>query len=168
MKNYTQVYVKNSFEAAETYCKAFGAEITREFKNEDNTAYEHCELSVNGEGFLDFASVEIGLVAHGRDLGNKGGIIGDPAATGYGGQYLLNGDQLAVLVIDGIHALAHMDHGADGERMGVKQHQRYALGFIGGIYHAVWVHLEGVHTVITELAKVIEKCRNLRCTFITK
>ena len=39
MKNYTQVYVKNSFEAAETYCKAFGAEITREFKNEDNTAY---------------------------------------------------------------------------------------------------------------------------------
>ena len=28
MKNYTQVYVKNSFEAAETYCKAFGAEIT--------------------------------------------------------------------------------------------------------------------------------------------
>lgn len=32
MKNYTQVYVKNSFEAAETYCKAFGAEITREFK----------------------------------------------------------------------------------------------------------------------------------------
>lgn len=54
MKNYTQVYVKNSFEAAETYCKAFGAEITREFKNEDNTAYEHCELSVNGEGFLAF------------------------------------------------------------------------------------------------------------------
>lgn len=27
MKSYTQVYVKNSFEAAETYCKAFGAEI---------------------------------------------------------------------------------------------------------------------------------------------
>ena len=44
MKNYTQVYVKNSFEAAQTYCKAFGAEITREFINEDNTAYEHCEL----------------------------------------------------------------------------------------------------------------------------
>ena len=31
MKNYTQVYVKNSFEAAETYCKAFGAEISRKF-----------------------------------------------------------------------------------------------------------------------------------------
>ncbi len=58
MKNYTQVYVKNSFEAAETYCKAFGAEITREFKNEDNTAYDHCELSVNGEGFLALAEVK--------------------------------------------------------------------------------------------------------------
>ena len=50
MKNYNQVYVKNSFEAAKMYCKAFGAEITREFINEQNTAYEHCELSVNGEG----------------------------------------------------------------------------------------------------------------------
>lgn len=52
MKNYTQVYVKNSFEAAEIYCKAFGAEITFEIKNEDKTAYTHCELSVDGEGFL--------------------------------------------------------------------------------------------------------------------
>ena len=34
------------------YCKAFGAEITREFRNEANSAYEHCELSVDGEGFL--------------------------------------------------------------------------------------------------------------------
>ena len=58
MKNYTQVYVKNSFEAAETYCKAFGAKITREFKNEDNTAYEHCELSVDGEGFLALAEAK--------------------------------------------------------------------------------------------------------------
>ena len=58
MKNYTQVYVKNSFEAAETYCKAFGAEITRAFKNEDNTIYEHCELSVNGEGFLALAEAK--------------------------------------------------------------------------------------------------------------
>lgn len=55
MKNYTQVYVKNSLEAAEMYCNAFGAEITREFWNEDNTAYEHCELSVGGEGFLALA-----------------------------------------------------------------------------------------------------------------
>ena len=52
MKNYTQVYVKNSMEAAETYCRAFGAEITFEIKNEAGTAYDHCELSVNGEGFL--------------------------------------------------------------------------------------------------------------------
>lgn len=55
MKNYTQVYVKNSLEAANFYCKAFGAEITRAFPNADGTAYEHCELSVNGEGFLALA-----------------------------------------------------------------------------------------------------------------
>ena len=52
MKNYTQVYVNNSMEAAKTYCEAFGAEITFEMKNGSGTAYEHCELSVNGEGFL--------------------------------------------------------------------------------------------------------------------
>ena len=52
MKNYAQVYVKNSFEAADMYCKAFGAEITFQIKNDDKTFYEHCELSVNGEGFL--------------------------------------------------------------------------------------------------------------------
>ncbi len=52
MKNFNQVYVKNSFEAARFYCKAFGAEITKAFITKDNTAYEHCELSVNGEGFL--------------------------------------------------------------------------------------------------------------------
>lgn len=52
MKNYAQVYVKNSFEAAEMYCKAFGAEITFEMKNDNKTAYTHCELSVNGEDFL--------------------------------------------------------------------------------------------------------------------
>jgi len=55
MKNYTQVYVKNSFDAAQFYCNAFGAEVTREFRNRDNTAYEHCELSVDGEGFLALA-----------------------------------------------------------------------------------------------------------------
>ena len=52
MKNYAQVYVKNSFEAAEIYCKAFGAEITFEIKNDTETGYVHCELSVNCEGFL--------------------------------------------------------------------------------------------------------------------
>lgn len=34
MKNYNQVYVKNSFEAAKLYCKAFGALVTAEFTNE--------------------------------------------------------------------------------------------------------------------------------------
>ncbi len=58
MKNYTQVYVKNSIEAAETYCKAFGAEITLEMKNADGTEYEHCELSVDGEGFLAVAEAK--------------------------------------------------------------------------------------------------------------
>ena len=58
MKNYTQVYVKNSIKAAEIYCKAFGAEITFEIKNESKTAYEHCELSVNGEGFLAIAEAK--------------------------------------------------------------------------------------------------------------
>ena len=58
MKNYTQVYVKNSLEAAETYCNAFGADITRAYFNEDHSAYEHCELSVNGEGFLALAEAK--------------------------------------------------------------------------------------------------------------
>ena len=55
MKNYTQVYVKNSFEAADIYCRAFGAEITQEFRSKDNKSYEHCVLSVDGEGFLALA-----------------------------------------------------------------------------------------------------------------
>ena len=58
MKNYPQVYVKNSFEAAETYCRAFGAEKTLELINEDNTEYEHCELSVNGEFFLALSEAQ--------------------------------------------------------------------------------------------------------------
>jgi len=58
MKNYTQVYVKNSIEAAETYCKAFGAEITFEIKETAGTAYAHCELSVKGEGFLALAEAK--------------------------------------------------------------------------------------------------------------
>mgnify|MGYP000680040522 CR=1 FL=1 len=33
MKNYAQVYVKNSLEAAQTYCEAFGAEITVSMQN---------------------------------------------------------------------------------------------------------------------------------------
>lgn len=52
MKNYTQVYVNNSIEAVAHYCRAFGAEVTFEIKNQAGDAYEHCELSVNGEPFL--------------------------------------------------------------------------------------------------------------------
>ena len=52
MKCYTQVYVMNSMEAVETYCRAFGAEVTFAIKNEAGTAYAHCELSVNGEPIL--------------------------------------------------------------------------------------------------------------------
>lgn len=55
MKNYTQVYVNHSMEAAQTYCRAFGAEVTLEIKNEAKDAYVHCVLSVNGEGFLAVA-----------------------------------------------------------------------------------------------------------------
>ena len=58
MKNYTQVYIKKQLRSCQTYCKAFGAGITRAFKNEDNTAYEHCELSVNGEGFWALAEAK--------------------------------------------------------------------------------------------------------------
>ena len=52
MKNYTQVYVKNSIEAVRMYCEAFGAEVTLEMQNAAGDEYEHCELSVNGEPFL--------------------------------------------------------------------------------------------------------------------
>ena len=55
MKCYTQVYVMNSMEAVETYCRAFGAEVSFVIKNEAETIYEHCELSVNGEPILAVA-----------------------------------------------------------------------------------------------------------------
>ncbi len=58
MKNYTQVYVKNSLEAAQIYCRAFGAEIMREYLTPDGSAYEHCDLSVDGEGFLSLAEAK--------------------------------------------------------------------------------------------------------------
>lgn len=34
------------------------AEITLEMKNADGTAYEHCVLSVDGEGFLALAEAK--------------------------------------------------------------------------------------------------------------
>ena len=58
MKCYTQVYVMNSMEAAESYCRAFGAEVTFAIQNDAQTAYEHCELSVNGEPILAVAEAQ--------------------------------------------------------------------------------------------------------------
>lgn len=55
MKCYTQVYVMDSLSAVENYCRAFGAEVTFAIKNNAQTAYEHCELSVNGEPILAVA-----------------------------------------------------------------------------------------------------------------
>lgn len=55
MKCYTQVYVMNSMEAVAVYCRAFGAEVTYEIKNDTQTAYEHCVLSVHGEPILAVA-----------------------------------------------------------------------------------------------------------------
>ena len=45
MKCYTQVYVMNSLEAAETYCKAFGANVSFEIKNPDKTLGFHIPSS---------------------------------------------------------------------------------------------------------------------------
>lgn len=75
--------MKNSFEAAQMYCKAFGAEITREFINESNTAYEHCELSVDGEGFLamTFNVFEMGTeeaVCNAFQVLCDGGVVIEP------------------------------------------------------------------------------------------
>ena len=59
MKCYTQIYARNSLEAVETYCRAFGAEPTLEMFNEARTKYEHCELAVdimksrNGRTYAD-------------------------------------------------------------------------------------------------------------------
>lgn len=58
MKNYTQAYVKNSLEAAAMYCEAFGAEVTFAMMNAAGNAYEHCELSVNGEPILALAEAK--------------------------------------------------------------------------------------------------------------
>lgn len=52
MKISPQVYVRGSVEAVETYCKAFGAEIRFQVKDEKRDAYAHCELSVNGQLFM--------------------------------------------------------------------------------------------------------------------
>ena len=52
MKISPQVYVRGSMEAVEMYCKAFGAEISFQIIDKNNNAYEHCELSINGQLFM--------------------------------------------------------------------------------------------------------------------
>lgn len=52
MKCYTQVYARNSLEAVDAYCRAFGAKVTLGFLNEAKTEYEHCELSVGDQPVL--------------------------------------------------------------------------------------------------------------------
>lgn len=51
MKIGPQAYVRGSIEAAEVYCKAFGAEISFQIKD-DRGVYAHCELSVDGHRIL--------------------------------------------------------------------------------------------------------------------
>ena len=51
MKIGAQVYVKGSIEVVEMYCRAFGAEIKFEIKD-DNGAYAHSELTINGHFFM--------------------------------------------------------------------------------------------------------------------
>lgn len=52
MKISSQVYVRGSIEAVQMYCKAFGAEVSFEVKDESGCAYAHCELSKNGQLFM--------------------------------------------------------------------------------------------------------------------
>ncbi len=52
MKISSQLYVSGSMEAVQMYCKAFGAEISFEIKDESKNVYAHCELSVNGQLFM--------------------------------------------------------------------------------------------------------------------
>ncbi|MNW64653.1 hypothetical protein D3C74_429540 [compost metagenome] len=47
-----QVYVRGSIEAVQMYCKAFGAQISFEVKDELKDAYAHCELSINDQLFM--------------------------------------------------------------------------------------------------------------------
>lgn len=52
MKISPQVYVRGSMEAVDVYCKAFGASISLQVKDQTRDAYAHCELSVNGQLFM--------------------------------------------------------------------------------------------------------------------
>ena len=52
MKIGAQVYVRGSVEAVEMYCKAFGAEVSFQIKDEAKDEYLHCELTIDGQPFL--------------------------------------------------------------------------------------------------------------------
>lgn len=52
MKIGPQVYVRGSLEAVAMYCDAFGAAISFQIKDEDEKAYAHCELSIDGQLFM--------------------------------------------------------------------------------------------------------------------
>ena len=85
------------------YCEAFGAEVTFAMKNAAGNAYEHCELSVNGEPILalaeaknpcdievvhkkrwqtmTFNAFELGseaAVAHALQVLSRGGVVLEP------------------------------------------------------------------------------------------
>ncbi|MCK5129664.1 MAG: hypothetical protein KAQ68_07420 [Clostridiales bacterium] len=49
------LYVKDSFEAVDMYCKAFGAELCFKILSEDEKSYAHCNLSADGKMFLSLA-----------------------------------------------------------------------------------------------------------------
>jgi uncharacterized glyoxalase superfamily protein PhnB len=52
MKISSQVYVRGSIEAAVIYCRAFGAEIGFNVKDEITNEYQHCELMVDSQLFM--------------------------------------------------------------------------------------------------------------------
>lgn len=100
MKISPQLYVRGSIEAAEMYCRAFGAEISFQIKD-DSGAYAHCELSVNGElilalseapsncdtskktgwqimAFNAFGLEDVTIVRNAYDVLREGGTVIDP------------------------------------------------------------------------------------------
>ena len=84
MKNYPQVYVHNSLEAAQTYCKAFGAELTLEMKTPAGDQYEHCVMSVDGEGILALAEARTDYdveYIHREKLQTMRGAVVDPLGS---------------------------------------------------------------------------------------
>ena len=84
MKNYTQVYVKNSIEAVRMYCEAFGAEATLEMKNMMAEAAEPCDIETvhrNRWQTMTFNVFEMGseeVVRKAFRVLSGGGVVIDP------------------------------------------------------------------------------------------